>query len=279
MMGQSMNEEVEPASNDQAFEEEGFESIRKSKGTCPETGWLSKFLSGELPEEQSAGIQAHVASCGVCDSLLERMRQFDQAAEENQPALSAEESAVERRVANQFARKRLPVLGRAARLFFSFLRRPVFAYVVVLLLLYPAYLGVFLRPRLPKEVAPVQERPTPPPPSPAIDSARHFDLNQVRGAGATGADIPLTERDRSFILSFFVPIRAGFEYRADIFDEAGKTVVTQSQLTSSDGKGNFYLICNPQRFSRGTYLLTIQEVEPLSNKTARRFQFRFTLSR
>jgi len=222
----------------------------KAKGECPGTESLAKFLGGELTAEDSARIISHAASCGVCDALLERMKRFDDPV--------AWEDA-DRRIAPRFGR--FP--GGPDSFGLSVLRRPWFAYAVVALLIYPAYRGL-----VPKQVA--KEPPLAQPVRPVgLDSAKVLQLDATRSAGTNG--IVLTGKDKVFILSFFVPIRAGQRYSAEIVNQERRVVVAQPEISSHDGLGNFYLVCEHGLFERGRYVLTVKEAG------GARYDFRFTL--
>jgi hypothetical protein len=225
-------------------------AVGKTKGDCLATEVLAKFLGAELSAEDSAAVVRHVASCGVCDALLERMRQFD-----NSDAWQG----VDRRLAQRFetflSGQRLSV--------FSVLLRPWFAYVIVLLLIYPAYLGLVRRPTMRTDAPLLPARP--------LESAKILQLDAARGAA--GREINLTGRDKVLILSFFVPVRTSRQYSAEITDRKGVVIAAHPEITSYDSNGNFYLVCDRHLFTGGQYTLTVKE----SGGTKREFQFPFAL--
>lgn len=257
-----------------------FQAIRKGRGACPEAELLARFLAGGLSGEESATVNAHLAACGICDLLVTRMKQFEEPAERSEAALEREWAAAERKLLEGLeARESAGFLRRGRRVFVALLRRPALAYALVLLLLYPAYLGLFSKRPAAGEGASTRRISAPPPPSAGLHAARILDLNQVRGPGGVGNTIRLGAGDKLFILSFFVPIRTGLRYSAAITDEGGKTVTAQSELTSSDAKGNFYLVCDAQPFSGGRYMVTVEEVSLQTGQAGRHFRFEFALSR
>ena len=56
-----------------------------------------------------------------------------------------------------------------------------------------------------------------------------------RPAVSGGAGLPT--------LSFFVPVREGFQYRAAILDHDGKAITEPVAIQSSDGQGDFLILC------------------------------------
>jgi putative zinc finger protein len=230
---------------------DSLRAVGRTKGECPSTELLAKFLEGDLAGEDSAEITSHLASCGICDSLVERMRRFDD------PEAWQE---ADRRLAQRFDR----FLSRQRPLVLSILSGPWLAYAMALLLIYPAYRGLVRRP--------IEQRGAPPSSGPAgLASAKVLQLDATRSAG--GSEVALTERDKVFILAFFVPIRNGLRYSAEIVNPAGRIIAAQPEIASYDGRGNFYLVCARQQFISGQYVLTVKE----SGGANREFRFQFGL--
>ena len=217
---------------DEAFEREfgaGFDALRSRRSDCPDTDLLSRYLGGETTEEESAGIRRHIAACGICDLLIERMKPFD----------------------------RVPQPGPSQRVY-GWLRTPALAYALVALLLYPAYLGTFGR----RQAA---EAPQPPA---AVEPAKVLDLSPERGGRFQARP---GERDRVFVLSFFIPVRDGVRYTATITGEDGKAVAAPRQLEDHNGAGNFHLVCSRDLFRPGRYTLTV------TGSDGRTFTYPFSL--
>jgi hypothetical protein len=148
---------------------------------------------------------------------------------------------------------------------------PALAYVLVLVLLIPAYRG--LVPRGPKAATPPPSAPpaagetagpgaevAAPVAEPAAAGARTFDL----GAGVTRAStgrihVVPEETDAFVVLRFLVPIRerAGDVYEAVLSDGAGRTVAVQRPLRSRDALGNFVLVCRREVLREGSYVLHV----------------------
>jgi len=230
--------------------QDDLRAVAKTKGECPDTDQLVSFLTGELAAKDSEKITRHVAACGVCDALLERMQGFD----DPMAWLDADRRLTER--FNGF-------LGRLRRPVFSVLRHAWLAYLIALMLIYPAYRGLVL---------PAKHQASPPAsPLPAFESAKILRLDATRSASVSA--MALTERDKVFILSFFVPIKTDSRYSAAIEDGLAKIIATPTEISSYDSQGNFYLICDRHLFTGGQYVLVVKEF----GRDSREFRFPFTL--
>jgi hypothetical protein len=75
------------------------------------------------------------------------------------------------------------------------------------------------------------------------------------------------------LLSFFVPVRAAARLDIDILDARGRTVVHLTNVTSSDAKGNFSLLCQRPSFPKGDYRVVLTEAG-----TGRKVQVPFRIS-
>ena len=63
---------------DASFERDfgaGFDALRRRKRDCPRAEVLASYLGGEASEEESAEVRRHLAACGVCDLLVERIKE------------------------------------------------------------------------------------------------------------------------------------------------------------------------------------------------------------
>lgn len=267
--------------SDAKFEEdlrEQYGSLLAGRGPCPDQDTLIQYSDCALPPEESAAVEHHVLSCGSCDHLMNALRQMNDEWESPKTTRSrwpSFERRLRKRLHSRLFGQSDAVLSAApgprgrpwARfggLIASVVMRPAFAYALVLILVYPAYLGLSMR----------QGHITPPPrssfrgeagrgtssvASSDVQPAVVIDLSVTRD-GRTPAVRPLPD-DESFILSFFVPMKIGFTYYAVIRDSTGKALTTVP-LKSPDGTGNFSLVCNRRRFGPGTYSLEVLERDP-----------------
>jgi hypothetical protein len=198
-----------------------------------------------LPAEETVAIRDHVAICGVCDGLLQGLKEFDKPVTDV-AAWSVAERLMRARV---FPRPGWRVV----------LLHPAVAYSCAVIAM----------------AAALWPRYQPPPPAPlaasaiAMESVRTIDLNLTRRGGANRAG--LTPQDRFLVLSFLVDIRPGFRYAASLDGGPAKDVV------SDDGKGNFSLLFSRDALGPGQHRLTITEIDPASRKTERSPEFPFEL--
>ena len=59
-----------------------FESVRKEKGSCPEGDVLLTYVQGELEMPQADALRKHLAACGLCQELSERLASEQPAVDE-----------------------------------------------------------------------------------------------------------------------------------------------------------------------------------------------------
>ena len=218
-----------------------FREVRARKGSCPESSALADYLSGESPAADAERIRQHIECCGECDSIAERMKALDR------PALTAPGwGAAGRRIAVRLglSEPRPGILGRLFGQPHAAAWNPLFAYALAATLLYPAYLGM-----VPRQTGPASEAAPATPPV-RLEAARNFELDQSRGSGR---EILLGDGEETFIVTFFLPVRAGHDY----FASAGGV---RTKLASPDPGGNLYLVCNRRVFPPGEHTLHVTEV-------------------
>ena len=231
-------------------DEAGFDPLEGSlgarlrrSGECPSAEALAGFAADSLPPGETSRIQSHVRVCGVCDSLLERLRHLDEPVAGDPPGWSA----TDRRLRSRFFPK-----ARWQRI----LLHPAVAYGIALSALAIA-------------VVPDRHRAPAAPPSAtaiAMESVRTIDLNVTRGDGIQGAIDPM---EKFLLLSFLIDIRPGFHYAASL--DGGPT----REVASSDGRGNFTLLFSRDVLSAGRHRLMVAEINPGSGKAERSFDFAF----
>ena len=229
-----------PDPEERAFAEmvrEGARELRQHRGPCPGSAELVAFFENRLEPEDTARLRTHVEACGLCDAALGRL----ESAGHPHPS-SPWKAAV------------------------GFLRSPLVAYALLLILLFPAYRGItsFRNARHTSDL-----RPLPIP-------AQRYTLDTVRGA-QPAPTVKLPPGRDAFILSFLVPALPKFQYSAEVLNAAGVPVGPASELIAEDDLGHCSLICPRQPFRTGMYKLTVQERTPQGNRTDRQFTFQFAV--
>ena len=249
-------------------------TIVQGKGECPDAETLAGFLDGRLGEAEANKVKLHIGSCGVCDLVLEKMKAFEAevTASDDRP-LGLRAYAVENRL--RAALKQRAGQGNMSRVVGGwwtaagmyhfigvlvwYLKSPVVAYVLVLVLAYPAYRGLRFHVQAPAPPSAAVERPTAAQPTqPGMIPAKLLELGQTRRAIDQALTINLTHTDREFVLAFFVPARKGFSYRAEALHIKLGVIVAETALSGNE-QGDFQLICDRRRFVPGTYTLKVFE--------------------
>ena len=183
---------MNPGENELDALEAGIGEMRRGLGACPNAAALAGYAANSPPPGEAALIRAHVAACGVCDSLVESLRNFDGPVVDTSPGWAALERRLRARVFPK-ARWRLWVL------------HPAVAYGVALVAVMVAVIPV-RRPAIPTVVAPGQIVA----PGPIeMQSLRTIDLNTTRGGVLP---FTLDSRDRFVLLSFLIDVHPGFRY-------------------------------------------------------------------
>ena len=267
----SEKNQLPPEQEFEAWLKAAGRALRRQKGSCPETDTLNRFLAGDLPEGEAEQVKSHISACGVCDLLVEKMKRFEEVAAHDAPP-TARAYAVERKILESLQHSepgedaRLPVgtesvvnrLKHATRQLFRYLRRPAFAYLVALALVYPAYRGLRPRPQAPPpRLASVEAPKTPSPPLVMVPATR-LDLERVRGGEGRSKIVRLAPNDSAFELGFPVATRTGYSYLAEIRHGKTGAVVTRMQL-QPNRVGYFNLVFDRRPFDPGAYTLSVFE--------------------
>ncbi|MCI0604306.1 hypothetical protein L0156_15010 [bacterium] len=234
--------------------QEAFNELKARRGDCPGSDELLQYQQKSLPEEQLVKTKQHIDSCGLCDSIVTRLAQFDSAVTEK-------------------PKQSIPWMVTVRQFFLQ----PAVAYLVALALLYPAYVGIFRKPVIVEKIT-----KAPAPPIQGVGSAQDFDLGEgtvQRGGSPSLAPVQvirISAEEKFFILNFFVPVRPDRRYEMQIVDDKGEQI-TAGKVTSRDRLGNFSLVCTWELFPPDPYVLTIKELEQNSQQVHDEYFFRFTV--
>ena len=217
--------------------ESGIQDLRGQRGPCPASNDLLAFHEGQMPEEEAGRVRDHMEACGLCDAALGNLKRD-----------------------YEWWR---PMSG-AIR---TFLRKPIVPYALVALLCVPAYRG-FIHPAVETEkpeAASTQRRESVlgvvPVPSISLDVVRSDSQAQNPPAAH------LLDRDKFFLLSFFVPIKSSpYRYEFVIVGRNQEPVVPAQPLENCTKTGNCFLLCNRALFSPGRFEVRITEIGPTGSK-------------
>jgi hypothetical protein len=213
---------------------------------CPGAEALAGFAVNSLPPDETSRIQSHVSACGICDSLVERLRHFDAPIATDPPGWSATQRRLRSRA---FPKHRSQTK----------LLHPTVAYGIALC----AVVATVVSGRHRVPVA------RPPATAIAMESVPTIDLNVTRGGGVPR--LAVDPRGKFLLLSFLIDIHPAFHYAASLDGGPNGEVVT------SDGKGNFNVLFSRELLGAGRHRLTVTEINPASGKAARSFDFAFQL--
>ncbi|MEO8656918.1 MAG: hypothetical protein ABI693_00525 [Bryobacteraceae bacterium] len=231
---------------DQALRD-SLKKLAKRCGGCPSAEDLVAYQSGELGPTQTAVLHDHVLLCATCELNLERLNEADRV---TAPAV-VEEPAGEAH----------PWM----RVFWN----PAIAYTLALILVYPAYRGIFSHGtvELPATVSPLPV---------ALAPVQVFELAQDRKASSRDPALVLRQGEDRFVVSFFVPTRPGYRYFAELRDAKGRTVGEKRELATSR-TSNVSLSCDAGILHSGAYKLTVTEWGRQGESASSSFDYAFEL--
>ena len=267
---------------------------------------LPWYVTGSLPADEHTLVEKHLAECETCSQEAEKMQWLAEAYQrtgkhinpviltvyaENKKELS---KPVIQQVKNHLAicpecQKELEILTEvnhsletqvtgsplsgiteSISAFFSQLfLKPAFAYVLVLLLLYPAWLGIFR-----KNERPVQVHEP-------VNIKEHFVLKQAdqRGSNDIQNTFELFDAKGLFTLSFHLPDfnNKDFTYKAKIVDEKNIVRWQTSDLQFIDIQGNALLLFNKSNFITGSFTLIIDQKNKETGQTVEEYTYVFKI--
>lgn len=197
----------------------------------------------ELTKNDIQAIEKHLSVCAECKNEIQILTTVNRSLEE-QP----DESLIS------------GLLNSISSFLSRWLLKPAFAYILVLLLLYPAWMGIFSnRVKIEQVASPVNIKD-------------HFVLEQANQRGhADISNLILLDNTKGiFTISFHLPafISKNLKYIAEIANEENKIVWQTSNLQFIDEYGSVLLLFDKSYFRTGTYTLIIdQENKDTSKKT------------
>jgi hypothetical protein len=244
-------------------------------GTCAPADLLERFVRGELDGKQEQEIREHVKQCGICGLIVERLPEA--LAVESEGEVPTMDEPLAGRVDEGF-RNHLAQSGSAEaarerkpkRSAFPWLH-PAFAYGLVLLLIYPAYVGVSSR----FGGGGAEAKRETPAEQPALVPASIIDLNAERGPATTDRPAAQGPGTGAQVLTFFVGVNPALRYTASLADSTGAAVFDAGEIWSSDGEGTFYLVCPKRLLPGGAYKLRVAASDRPSGKVEKEYVFEF----
>jgi len=145
------------------------------------------------------------------------------------------------------------------------------ATLLVLILIYPAWHGIFTVPQLKKEIANLQ--------APQIGFQNYFLEITRSGQDAQIINIPANAEHQNFILNFDILEKSipDPRYNAEIVDGNGTIIWKTENLKWSGNYEVFTIICHSAFFTTGNYILKVYEINSEENKILSEFNFSFKI--
>lgn len=274
-----------------------FESS-KQQGLCPSEESLIKFHHGVLSQEEATVIERHTKTCATCKIALISLAEF-RPEPRKPPATHPSQNQEEKdALVTERLRSALKVqpsapapqeertVPKTQDLVAPSSFKSALAYIIILILLYPAYLGLFGRTTAAVET-PIQSVVAETPMVKTYGTAQIFTLPEAQRASLEQEPTQETEftflnTTPLFTLAFFVPVQDQqmFQYNAKIVDENLEVVDEQLDIQSSDGLSNFLLVCNGQAFAyaeEARFTLVVSEINRATQDVSEEFNFPFKL--
>jgi hypothetical protein len=196
-------------------------------------------------------IDHHLSECRQCSEELEILKMVNQSLDGSEAESFFE--GILQRIREFFAK---PVL------------KPSYAYILVLALLYPAWLGLFKRESKGKIGEPVN-----------ISNLFVLEQDNQRAAGEQLNKIVLQKPSDIFAFSFVLPVKNQEDniYQASISNIENKVIWQDDHLKFIDTFGTVIMVCPQKYFAGGKYVLTVIEKQKKSNEVINKYLFNFSL--
>ena len=206
----------------------------------------------ELKKEVVQRIETHLSTCEQCQNELKKLNAVNQSLEPVEKAT----------IFISFKQKINALIN-------GVILKPAFAYILLLLLLYPAWLGLFRR----DANQGVMSDP--------VNLNQLFVLrqNDQRASGKQLNEIDLKSTSGFFALSFVIPVNNlnSSKYKAVIVNSHNKLTWKSNKLTFIDEYGTAVIICPLKYFSGGKYTLTVIENTKSPDKIKTSYTFTFKI--
>jgi hypothetical protein len=143
--------------------------------------------------------------------------------------------------------------------------------VLLVILIYPAWQGIFNVPKLEKELANLQK--------PQIGTQNYFLETTRSYQDIQTIKLPLDNDNKSFLLSFNILEKSipDPSYNAEITDQSGQVIWKTEDLKGVGDYEVFTIICHNAFFNYGNYILKVYEINTEENKILSEFIFSFRI--
>jgi len=194
-------------------------------------------LFSEEPEtlnpDEAAAILKHLQSCPLCHEELQTLK-----------SANLELEALEKKEKPKLI-KEASLWERLTERLIWLVKKPAFAYIIVLLLAYPAGRWLLYKS----------------PPSPKVASERVYLLSEQTRITAEPTSVFRAEKDKAVRVSIpFWPDLEKQSYELVINSESGETIFAIRDFTDFGDQGFFQLVLNTDFFPDDRYILILKEI-------------------
>ena len=211
--------------------------------------------SEKLTLVETTTIEKHLKSCDLCQEELETLKNVNlelKALENKEKLKLAEETSFLKKIAEGLI---------------WLVRRPAFAYIIILLLAYPAARWIFRKP------------PTGMLPIPKVASERVHILSEQTRLTTEPTSVFRSEKDNKVRVGMlFWPDLDRNSYELFINTESGQTIFYQKDFTGFGEQGFFQLVLNADSIPDGKYVLILRETNKKDSSISSETYFPFNLS-
>jgi len=204
----------------------------------------------ELNNEVIKRIEDHLSLCRQCQHELEMLNKVNESLDK-----SEEVSLLQ------------GIIDKIGALFVKPIVKPVYVYVLILSLLYPAWLGLFRKDTGQKRL----DEPV---------NIRHLYMLEQSGQRALGEqanEIVLADRSGVFAFSFVLPVKSQEDnvYQATISNDQNEIVWDNENLGFIDSYGTIIIVCPQMYFDEGNYFLIVTEKPMQTKEVNNKYIFNF----
>jgi len=209
-----------------------------------------------LHANEVISIEKHLRSCPLCYEELQTLKRA-----------SFELEAIERKEKSKLA-KEASVWEKITERLIWLARQPALAYIIILLLAYPAYRGLFLPSQLKMPALPI------------ISSEKVYVLSEQTRETTEPISVFRNSKDKQVRVG--VPFWADLEnesYELAIKSETGQNIFLINDFTDWGNQGFFQLVLNTDSIPDGRYILIIRETNKKDSTIFSETHFPFQIIR
>jgi len=185
-----------------------------------------------LSPDEAAAIVKHLQSCPLCYEELQTLK-----------SANLELEALEKKEKPKFA-KEASVWEKIAERIVRLVRKPAFAYIIVILLAYPAGRWLFYKS----------------PPSPKVAAERVYLLSEQTRITGEPTSVLRSDKDKQVRVAIpFWPDLENQSYELKVNNESGQTIFAIKDFTDFGDQNLFQLVLNTDSISDGRYVLILRE--------------------